>query len=188
MKYNNHWFKIDSIPDVLEKLENLGYQIDINYIKALPYSHCVIRDGEVLGVDGLINYDEETDKELTDEDLKDYVFNINDYWTDDVDYVEHFLEELEYDSTDKIEIGERVPVLHRDIFNLKYLTEEMQEHAWELAEEHSDNYLSVLNPDKRRELDELILNWLNINVNQPEFFTVKNEKEITVQEFRERFL
>lgn len=188
MKYNNHWFKIDSIPDVLEKLENLGYQIDINYIKALPYRHCVIRDGEVLGVDGLINYDEETDKELTDEDLKDYVFNINDYWTDDVDYVEHFLEELEYNSTDKIEIGERVPVLHRDIFNLKYLIEEMQEHTYELADEYSADYLCDLTTDKQRELDKLILEWLDKNINQPNFFNVRGEKEITVQEFRERFL
>ena len=77
MKYNNYWFKIDSITDILQKLENLGYQIDIDYIRALPYIHCVIRNGKVIGIDGTINYTD-SDTELTEEDLKDYVFNVND--------------------------------------------------------------------------------------------------------------
>lgn len=118
----------------------------------------------------------------------DYVFNINDYWTDDVDYVEHFLEELEYNLTDTIEIGERVPVLHSDIFNLKYITEEMQEQAYEIADEYSEDYLTDLTSEKAEELEKLILNWLNTNVNQPNFFTVRGEKEITVKEFKRRFL
>jgi hypothetical protein len=119
---------------------------------------------------------------------KDYVFNINDYWCDDVDYVEHHLQELEYNSTDKIEIGERVPVLHRDVYNLIHLTDGMLDEAYELADEYSADYLCDLTADKQRELDELILEWLDKNINQPNFFTVKGEKEITVQEFRDRFL
>ena len=187
MKFDNHYFKIDSIPDVLEKLENLGYQIDTNHIRALPYNHCVIRNGKVIVIDGTINYTD-SDTELTEEDFKDYVFNVNDYWTDDVDYVEHFLEELEYNSTDKFEVGERVPVLHRDIFNLRYLTEEMQEQAYEIAYDYADDYLKDLTAEKAKELESLILDWLNKNIKQPNFFSVKNEKEITIKEFRERFL
>lgn len=122
------------------------------------------------------------------ENKKDYVFNINDYWTNDVDYVEHFLEELEYNSTDKIEIGESVPILHRDIFDLRDIIERMQDQAYELADEYSEGYLGDLTTEKAEELQSLILNWLNINVNHPNFFNIKNEKEITVQEFRERFL
>ena len=188
MKYNNYWFKIDSITDILQKLENLGYQIDIDYIRALPYIHCVIRNGKVLGVDRTIGYDEKIDKKLDEEYFKDYVFNINDTWTDDVDYVEHLMEELEYNLTDTIEIGEKVPVLHKDIFNLRYLTEEMQEQAYEIADEYAEDYLNDLTTEKAKELESLILDWLNKNIKQPNFFNVKNEKEITIKEFRERFL
>lgn len=118
----------------------------------------------------------------------DYVFNINDYWYDDVDYVEHFLDELEYSPDDAIEIGEKVPVLHRDIFNLRHLIEEMQDYAYDIADEYSYDYLKDLTAEKAKELEVIILGWLDKNINQPNFFNVKNEKEITVQEFRERFL
>lgn len=118
----------------------------------------------------------------------DYVFNINDYWYDDVDYVEHFLDEHQFSPEDTIEIGEKVPVLHRDIFNLRYLIEEMQDCAYEIADEYSEDYLKDLTTEKADELQTLILNWLNTNINQPNFFTVKCEKEITVQEFRDKFI
>lgn len=118
---------------------------------------------------------------------KDLVFNI-DPWTDDVDYVEHYLEELEYTSEDLIEIGEKVPVLHGDIFNLWHLTENMQDAAYELADDYAEDYLKDLTGEKAEELKTLILDWLNKNISQPNFFTVENVKEITVKEFRERFL
>lgn len=117
-----------------------------------------------------------------------YVFIINNTWTDEVDYVEHFIEELEYNLNDTIEIGERVPVLHKDIFNLRYLKEEMQDNAYDIADEYSEDYLKDLTTEKAKELEVLILDWLDKNVKQPNFFTVKNEKEISVKEFRERFL
>ena len=118
----------------------------------------------------------------------DYVFNINDYWTDDVDYIEHLIEELEYTATDTIEIGGKVPVLHRDIFNLRYLTEEMRDDAYEIADEYSEDYLKDLTAEKAKELESLILDWLDTNIEQPNFYNIKNEKEITVEEFRRRFL
>ena len=117
-----------------------------------------------------------------------YVFIINNTWSDDVDYVEHFIEELEYNLNDTIEIGESVPVLHKDIFNLRYLKEEMQDNAYDIADEYSEDYLKDLTTEKAKELEVLILDWLDKNVKQPNFFTVKNEKEISVKEFRERFL
>lgn len=184
MKYNNYWFKIDNITNVLEKLENLGYQIDTNHIRALPYVHCVIRNGKVIGIDGAINYTD-SDTELTEEDFKDYVFNVNDCWTDDADYIDDSIDDLELEN---IGVGERVPVLHRDIFNLRYLTEEMQEQAYEMADEYAEDYLNDLSTEKAKELEVLILDWLNKNVQQPNFYNVKNEKEISVKEFRERFL
>lgn len=187
MKFNNYYFKIDSIPDVLEKLESIGYKVDIDYIRALPFNHCVIRNGEVLGVDRTIGYDEKIDKKLISEDLTDLVFNI-DPWSDDVDYVEHYLEELEYLPEDLIEIGEKVPVLHKDLFKLWHLTENMQDAAYELADDYAEDYLKDLTGEKAEELKTLILNWLNENVSQPNFFTVEKVKEITVKEFRERFL
>ena len=118
----------------------------------------------------------------------DYVFNINDTWTDDVDHVEHYINELEFSPEDTIEIGERVTVLHKDIFNLRDLIEDMQDNAYEMADEYAEDYLKDLTTEKAKELEDLILQWLNKNVKQPNFFNVKNEKEITIKEFRERFL
>lgn len=118
----------------------------------------------------------------------DYVFNINDTWTEDVDYVEHYINELEFSPEDTIEIGERVTVLHKDIFNLRDLIEDMQDHAYEMGDEYAEDYLKDLTYSKAEELEDLILLWLNKNINQPNFFNVKNEKEITIKEFRERFL
>lgn len=115
----------------------------------------------------------------------DYVFNINDTWTDDVDYVGHLIEELELEM---VEVGEKVPVLHKDIFRLNYLKEEMQDAAYELADEYSEDYLKDLTAEKAKELECLIVDWLDANIEQPNFFTVKNEKQITVEEFRRRFL
>ncbi len=117
-----------------------------------------------------------------------YVFNINDTWTDDVDYIEHLIEELEINPEDTIEIAEKVPVLHKNIFNLRYLTEEMQDNAYEIADEYSEDYLKDLTAEKAKELECLIVDWLDANIEQPNFFTVKNEKQITVEEFRRRFL
>ena len=118
----------------------------------------------------------------------DYVFNINDTWTDDVDYVEHYINELEFSPEDTIEIGERVTVLHKDIFNLRDLIEDMQDNAYEIGDEYAEDYLKDLTYSKAEELEDLILDWLNKNIKQPNFFNVKNEKEITIKEFRERFL
>lgn len=117
----------------------------------------------------------------------DYAFNINDYWYDDIDYVEHFLDEQQFSPEDTIEIGEKVPVHHEDIFDLRDMIEEMENQAYEIAGEYSEDYLTDLTVEKADELETLILNWLNTNTKQPNFFTVKGEKEITVQEFRERF-
>ncbi len=84
-------------------------------------------------------------------------------WTNDVDYIEHLIEELEYTATDTIEIGGKVPVLHRDIFNLRYLKEEMRDDAYEITDEYSEDYLKDLTAEKAKELESLILDWLDTN-------------------------
>lgn len=113
-------------------------------------------------------------------DEVDYVFNVNDYWTDDVDYINELINDLELEN---VQIAEKVSVFHRDIFNIRYVTEEMQDDAYEIADEYAEDYLRDLTTEKAKELEELILDWLNKNVSQPNFFTVKNEKEITKEEF-----
>ena len=63
----------------------------------------------------------------------------------------------------------------------------MKEQAYEIADEYAEDYLNDLTTEKAKELESLILDWLNKNIKQPNFFSVKNEKEITIKEFRERF-
>ena len=41
---------------------------------------------------------------------------------------------------------------------------------------------------KEQELNKLIIDWLNNNAEQPTFFTVKNIKQITSEEFHKEHL
>lgn len=117
--------------------------------------------------------------------MNELVFAINEEWTDDIDYICDCLEDDE--DIETVTIGIKVPIYHKDLIKLRYLTEEMEEHAYEMAEEYSESYLKDLTTEKAKELEELIVDWLNINVKQPTFYQVKCEKEISKVEFLKEF-
>lgn len=112
--------------------------------------------------------------------MNELVFAINDEWTGDVNYICDCLEDGEIET---VEVGIKVPIYHKDLINLRYLTEQMEEYAYDMAEEYSESYLKDLTTEKAKELEELIINWLNENVKQPTFYQVKGEKEISKVEF-----
>jgi hypothetical protein len=112
--------------------------------------------------------------------MNELVFAINEVWTDDVDYIYDCLSDEEIGI---VRVGTKVPIYHKDLIHLRYLTEEMEEYAYELGEEYSESYLKDLTSTKAEELEELIINWFNTNVKQPQFYQVKDEREISKEEF-----
>ena len=174
MKYDNCYIKLNDKGKVLNRLLDLGFKMSYDTMMELPYTAAYITKDIVLGVLGDIsNYNLITIDDLLDKDQ--LVFSINEKWTDDVDYICDCLEDEEIET---IKVGIKVPIYHKDLINLRYLTEQMEEYAYDMAEEYSESYLKDLTTEKAKELEELIINWLNKNVKQPTFYQVKGEKEI----------
>lgn len=119
------------------------------------------------------------------EEITKYVFNINDVWTDDVDYIQDTIIDLELT---EVEIGQRHSIYHKDILELSDLIEAMQDRAYDFGDEYSEAYLTDLSSTKAEELEEIILEWFNYNVAQPNFYKVKNTENISVEEFYARFV
>lgn len=115
---------------------------------------------------------------------KNLVFSINnENYYDDVQYIlECFKENLELK---EIYVAEKIEIFHKDVLNesnIISLQETLEDNAIDLSE-YGDNYLNDLNEIKRKELQEVILNWMNNNLTQPQWFNVKNIKKITKLEF-----
>lgn len=115
---------------------------------------------------------------------KNLVFSINnENYYDDIQYVlECFKENLELK---EIYVAEKIEIFHKDVLNESNITslqETLEDNAIDLSE-YGDNYLNDLNEIKRKELQEVILNWMNNNLTQPQWFNVKNIKKITKLEF-----
>lgn len=186
MKFNNYYFR--KTDELLNKLEKLGYKVDRYYLDALPFNHCVIRNGNVLGVDKLIDFNPSIDKELTEADFKELVFSTNgEEYYDDIDYIIHCFEEDE--KIDSVYVAEKVEILHENVlthWTINSFKEYLEDAAYEMSE-YSDQYLRDLTDAKKKELHKILLDWFNKNIEQPRWYDVKNVKRITKDEFLEQF-
>ena len=176
MKYNNYYIKTSF--DNIKKLQALGYKVD--YQNLLRYNYIFIVDNECYGRNMIPNCNKIDEEELQKDylrklELDKLVFSTNqENYSDDIDWILHqFEEDPEIDS---VYVAERVEVLHKDIFNINHLIDNLEDTAYELCDEWSDNYLKDLTTDKKKEFEDLILNWMNINLSQPNWFTVKKKK------------
>ena len=188
MKYVNCY--IETSFDNIKKLQALGYKVD--YQNLLKYSFIKITEDRCIPhftIDpNLRRLDSiELQKDYSDKlELEKLVFSTNqENYSDDIDWILYqFEEDTEIDS---VYVAERVTVTHKDIFNINHLIDNLEDSAYELCDEWSDNYLKDLTTDKKKEFEDLILNWMDKNLSQPNWFTVKKEKEISKGEFLERF-
>lgn len=186
MKYNNHY--IEAFFDNIKKLQALGYKVDYAHLLSNNYIHII--DGECYGRNMIPNsnkiVDEELEKDYSEKlKLDKIVYSTNqENYTNDIDWI---LCQLEEDSEiNTIYVAERVDVLHKDIFNVNRLIENLEDDAYDLCDDWSFNYLSEFkDTNKKQEFQDLILNWMNNNLSQPNWFTVKKEKEISKEEFLE---
>lgn len=81
----------------------------------------------------------------------------------------------EYEEHEKSELiiyeGVKSEYTHEDFLRVDWLIKNMKDLAWEESE-YSDSYLSNFSYHKEKELEQVILNWFNDNIEQPNFFQV----------------
>jgi len=112
-------------------------------------------------------------------------------WFLDEDYILDQIEENEFKDEDVIYVADAEFMQHKDYLNISYLIESMQDSAYDNYED-CDDYLSEFienrnKSEKYNELQNLILNWLNTNIEQPNWYNTKNVEEITIKEFKQKY-
>ena len=83
-------------------------------------------------------------------------------------------------------VGEQKRSLHKDFINLDSLIENMQEAAC-FESEYADNYLEDLTEEHSDNLEKLILEYMDKNLAQPNFYEAVNVQEISVEKFKQLF-
>ena len=85
-----------------------------------------------------------------------------------------------------IYVGEQKRALHKDFINIDSLIENMQEAA-AFESEYADDYLEDFKEEHESELEKLILEYMDKNLAQPNFYEAVNIQEISVEEFKNLF-
>ena len=85
-----------------------------------------------------------------------------------------------------IYVGEQKRALHKDFINIESLIENMQEAAT-FESEYADDYLEDFTEEHEFELEKLILEYMDKNLAQPNFYEAVNIQEISVEEFKNLF-
>lgn len=112
-----------------------------------------------------------------------YAYSLNEEIYHSKDYVADMIEDSEKDEVDCIYAGECIYKKHEDFIDADEIIEMAKDRAYE-NNEYAEGYLDDITKEKEQELNELIVGWFNNNAKQPTFFTVKNAKKITVDEFK----
>ena len=100
------------------------------------------------------------------------------------DCVADMLENGENNEASCICVGEKVQFTHKNFIFASDVLFEAKERAYNEMGEWCEGYLDSIPKEKLEQLNELILKYFDENVEQPTFFTVKNVKKITVEEFK----
>lgn len=111
-----------------------------------------------------------------------YVFSLNgeDYECD-TDYIKENIA-----NHNIVYVAKREDREHKHFIDVKTMLTDMQERA-DGESEWADDYLIDANKEHIKNIEELILGYMNENLTQPGFFTVENVQKISVAEFRKLF-
>ena len=115
--------------------------------------------------------------------MKEYVYSLNEQ---DFYEAEEISLEIEYtnDERECVYKGEKEPCYHSDFLEASDIIESMADRAYDYSPNYSDIYISGLEVKEVEEgLNKVVLDYLNKNASQPNFFNVKNIKKITLDEF-----
>lgn len=115
---------------------------------------------------------------------KEYAFSLNneDFNIDKDSILDNF-----YIGNHKIVyVGEQQKKTHKDFINVDSLIEKMQEDA-NFESEYADGYLEDFTKEHEENLEKLILEYMDKNLAQPNFYEVINIQEISIAEFEKLF-
>lgn len=115
--------------------------------------------------------------------MNKYAYSLDEENFHSKDYVADMIEDSEKDEVDCIYVGECIYKKHEDYIDADDIIEMAKDRAYEDTE-YAEVYLDDITKEKEEELNKLIIDWFNNNAEQPTFFTVKNVKKITVDEFK----
>ena len=88
---------------------------------------------------------------------------------------EEIEEEIKNKDIKEIYEGEKVQKKHFDYIDGDDIIEMMTNRAYDDFDDFAENYCKELEePEHKKEIEKLILNYLNKNVKQPDFFEVEN--------------
>lgn len=120
--------------------------------------------------------------------MEEYAYSLNE---EDFFSLDEILDKLKYeDVEDATHVYKWACVYykHADFFNVDDIIEGMTDRArWE-GDDFSDNYCSELElKDHKEKLTKIVLEYLDANVAQPSFYTVKYVMKMTVEEFKKEY-
>jgi hypothetical protein len=120
---------------------------------------------------------------MKNETRNDKVYSIDgEEWVDDIPYL---IENLENNVHTEVMIGKTEYYRHTDFIDTEILIENAKDNAYHLVDDVSDDYLEDITKQHIEELNELICDYLNKHIEEPEFFRVVDINKISVDEFRE---
>lgn len=99
--------------------------------------------------------------------------------------VQFVVDQSEYPLTKTISVFEKYQPLHRDLLDIECVIENMQCRAEDIGGEYAEEYTNNIWYDEKKKdaLFNLVLNWMNKNLDQPTFYTTgKLLEEIEVTE------
>lgn len=113
--------------------------------------------------------------------MQNLFYSLNEEEYHDIDYI---AQELEDDKEILIVfVGEGIKPTHKQFIEAIDICEEMQNRAYDEFDEYSEGYLDGITKEQEEELNNLIANWFDKNIQEPNFYRIKNTKEITREEF-----
>lgn len=87
--------------------------------------------------------------------------------------IQFIVDNSEYPLTKTIDVFEKYQPAHKDMLDIECVLENMQCRAEDVGGEWAEDYTSSVYYDKAKhsELFNLVLDWLNKNLDQPNFYT-----------------
>ena len=116
--------------------------------------------------------------------MNDTVFSSNgEEYNDDADYIKDNIE----NDTETIYVADKIEKTHSAYLNIDNLLESMADRAWDDANELAESYCDTLNKidkDHKKNIEKLIIDYMNKHISQPSFYHVDNVRKISVEQFK----
>ena len=94
--------------------------------------------------------------------------------------VEFIVDNSESPLTKTIQVFEKYQPTHKDLLDVDCIADNLARRADDIGREYAEDYASELHycKETKAQLFNLILNWMNDNIDQPTFYTTGKELEV----------